>query len=216
MALFGAPRPADAGLVEARVVRKALRAASEGEPRPLDGLADLASTELLGLRRLVTRRGTCWTGMVPLRQRRGRCDPRPGAPSSPQPEPGSNVGGRRHPAAPDSASRALAGPDRGRGATRAPGSDAADPGLRRVGPRAHPAHRPLGVSQRQKSFSRPLEQHLGADGRGGPGRLGGVPYELRPAVRASRLPVGAAQARLAGQHSRVAAPCPRSPPADSG
>ncbi|MER7038759.1 asparagine synthase-related protein [Streptomyces microflavus] len=68
MALFDAPLLADAGLVEARVVRKALRAASEGEPLPLDGLAELASTELW-LRRLVTRRGTCWTGTAAPRQR---------------------------------------------------------------------------------------------------------------------------------------------------
>ncbi|MEU0134798.1 asparagine synthase-related protein [Streptomyces sp. NPDC006296] len=68
IALFDAPLLADAGLVEARVVRKALRAASEGEPLPLDGLAELASTELW-LRRLVTRRGTCWTGTAAPRQR---------------------------------------------------------------------------------------------------------------------------------------------------
>ncbi|MDT0440953.1 asparagine synthase, partial [Streptomyces sp. DSM 41981] len=68
MTLFAAPRLADAGRVEARVVRKALRAASEGEPLPLDGLAELASTELW-LRRLVTRRGTCWTGTAAPRQR---------------------------------------------------------------------------------------------------------------------------------------------------
>lgn len=68
IALFDAPLLADAGLVEARVVRKALRAASEGEPLPLDGLADLASTELW-LRRLVSRRGTCWTGAAAPRQR---------------------------------------------------------------------------------------------------------------------------------------------------
>ncbi|MFI6648752.1 asparagine synthase-related protein [Streptomyces sp. NPDC050529] len=68
IALFDAPLLADAGLVEARVVRKALRAASEGEPLPLDGLADLASTELW-LRRLISRRGTCWTGMAAPRQR---------------------------------------------------------------------------------------------------------------------------------------------------
>ncbi|MEU5718653.1 asparagine synthase-related protein [Streptomyces sp. NPDC020403] len=68
MALFDAPLLADAGLIEARVVRKALRAASEGEPLPLDGLAELASTELW-LRRLVTRRGTCWTGTAAPRQR---------------------------------------------------------------------------------------------------------------------------------------------------
>ena len=68
LALFDAPLLADAGLVEARVVRKALRAASEGEPVPLDGLADLISTELW-LRRLLSRRGTCWTGTAAPRQR---------------------------------------------------------------------------------------------------------------------------------------------------
>ncbi|ARF56131.1 asparagine synthase-related protein [Streptomyces gilvosporeus] len=65
--LFDAPLLADAGLVEARVVRKALRAAAEGEPLPLDGLAELVSTELW-LRRLLARRGTCWTGAA-ARQR---------------------------------------------------------------------------------------------------------------------------------------------------
>ncbi|MEV8311342.1 asparagine synthase-related protein [Streptomyces flavidovirens] len=68
IALFDAPLLADAGLIEARVVRKALRAAAEGEPVPLDGLADLVSTELW-LRRLVSRRGTCWTGTAAPRQR---------------------------------------------------------------------------------------------------------------------------------------------------
>lgn len=68
MALFDAPLLADAGLVEARVVRRALRAASEGEPVPLDGLADLVSTELW-LRRLLSRRGTCWTGTAAPRRR---------------------------------------------------------------------------------------------------------------------------------------------------
>ncbi|GGV48739.1 asparagine synthase [Streptomyces longisporoflavus] len=67
LSLFDTPLLAQAGLVEARVVRKALRAASEGEPLPLDGLADLVSTELW-LRRLLSRRGTCWTG-TPARQR---------------------------------------------------------------------------------------------------------------------------------------------------
>ena len=67
MALFGTPLLAEAGLVEARVVRKALRAAAAGEPLPLDGLADLVSLELW-LRRLLSRRGTCWTG-TPARQR---------------------------------------------------------------------------------------------------------------------------------------------------
>ncbi|WP_327235833.1 asparagine synthase-related protein [Streptomyces sp. NBC_01317] len=68
LALFDAPLLADAGLIEARVVRKALRAAAEGEPVPLDGLADLVSTELW-LRRLLSRRGTCWTGTAAPRRR---------------------------------------------------------------------------------------------------------------------------------------------------
>ncbi|CAM5285360.1 Asparagine synthase OS=Streptomyces alboniger OX=132473 GN=CP975_16675 PE=4 SV=1 [Streptomyces alboniger] len=67
MSLFGTPLLAQAGLVEARVVRKALRAAAEGEPLPLDGLADLVSLELW-LGRLIARRGTCWTG-TPARTR---------------------------------------------------------------------------------------------------------------------------------------------------
>ncbi|MBC9727870.1 asparagine synthase-related protein [Streptomyces sp. TRM68367] len=65
--LFDTPLLAEAGLVEARVVRKALREAAAGEPLPLDGLADLISLELW-LRRLLSRRGTCWTG-TPARQR---------------------------------------------------------------------------------------------------------------------------------------------------
>lgn len=68
IALFDAPLLADAGLIEARVVRKALRKAAEGEPIPLDGIADLVSTELW-LRRLLSRRGTCWTGTAAPRQR---------------------------------------------------------------------------------------------------------------------------------------------------
>ncbi|MFD7439163.1 asparagine synthase-related protein [Streptomyces sp. NPDC059861] len=67
MALFDTPLLAEAGLVEARVVRKALRAATQGESLPLDGLADLVSLELW-LRRLLARRGTCWTG-TPARAR---------------------------------------------------------------------------------------------------------------------------------------------------
>ncbi|MEU6098870.1 asparagine synthase-related protein [Streptomyces sp. NPDC047079] len=67
MALFDTPLLAEAGLVEARVVRKAVRAAADGEPLPLDGLADLVSLELW-LRRLLARRGTCWTG-TPARAR---------------------------------------------------------------------------------------------------------------------------------------------------
>ncbi|MEU0965560.1 asparagine synthase-related protein [Streptomyces sp. NPDC005917] len=65
--LFSTPLLAQAGLVEARVVRKAVRSAAEGEPLPLDGLADLVSLELW-LRRLLSRRGTCWTG-TPARAR---------------------------------------------------------------------------------------------------------------------------------------------------
>ncbi|MCS0601542.1 asparagine synthase-related protein [Streptomyces sp. LP11] len=65
--LFTTPLLADAGLVEARVVRKAVRAAAAGEPLPLDGLADLISLELW-LGRLLSRRGTCWTG-TPARAR---------------------------------------------------------------------------------------------------------------------------------------------------
>ncbi|PNG17407.1 asparagine synthase-related protein, partial [Streptomyces cahuitamycinicus] len=67
VALFDTPLLAEAGLVEARVVRKALRDAAAGEPLPLDGLADLVALELW-LRRLLSRRGTCWTG-TPARQR---------------------------------------------------------------------------------------------------------------------------------------------------
>ncbi|KUL47605.1 asparagine synthase, partial [Streptomyces sp. NRRL F-4489] len=66
--LFDAPLLADAGLIEARVVRKALHAAADGAPVPLDGLADLISTELW-LRRLLSRRGSCWTGTESPRQR---------------------------------------------------------------------------------------------------------------------------------------------------
>ncbi|KUN84079.1 asparagine synthase [Streptomyces bungoensis] len=65
--LFATPLLAEAGLVEARVVRKAIRTAAAGEPLPLDGLADLVSLELW-LRRLLSRRGTCWTG-TPARAR---------------------------------------------------------------------------------------------------------------------------------------------------
>ncbi|MER6409032.1 asparagine synthase-related protein [Streptomyces viridosporus] len=67
MTLFDTPLLAEAGLVEARVVRKALRKAAEGEALPLDGLAELVALELW-LRRLLARRGTCWTG-TPARQR---------------------------------------------------------------------------------------------------------------------------------------------------
>ncbi|MFJ8081424.1 asparagine synthase-related protein [Streptomyces sp. NPDC096205] len=67
IALFDTPLLAQAGLVEARVVRKALRSAAAGEPLPLDGLAHLVSLELW-LQRLLSRRGTCWTG-TPARAR---------------------------------------------------------------------------------------------------------------------------------------------------
>ncbi|MGW1808439.1 asparagine synthase-related protein [Streptomyces sp. NPDC002078] len=65
--LFATPLLADAGLVEARVIRRALRDAAAGDTLPLDGLADLVSLELW-LRRLLSRRGTCWTG-TPARAR---------------------------------------------------------------------------------------------------------------------------------------------------
>ncbi|WP_225848293.1 asparagine synthase-related protein [Streptomyces sp. HPF1205] len=60
--LFEAPLLADAGLVEAGVVRDALRAAAGGEPVPLEGIGHLVATEVW-LRRLLARRGSCWTGM---------------------------------------------------------------------------------------------------------------------------------------------------------
>ncbi|MFE9737860.1 asparagine synthase-related protein [Streptomyces sp. NPDC006477] len=69
LALFEAPLLADAGLIEARVVRKALHAAADGDPVPLDGLADLVSTELW-LRRLMSRRGSCWTNTTEPRAHR--------------------------------------------------------------------------------------------------------------------------------------------------
>ncbi|MGW0737282.1 asparagine synthase-related protein [Streptomyces sp. NPDC002851] len=65
--LFADSLLAQAGLVEDRVIRKALRAAVNGEPLPLDGFTELVSTELW-LRRLLSRRGTCWTG-TPARAR---------------------------------------------------------------------------------------------------------------------------------------------------
>ncbi|GGU25103.1 asparagine synthase-related protein [Streptomyces daghestanicus] len=79
MDVFDRPLLAQAGLVEARVVRKAVRAAAAGEALPLDGLADLISLELW-LGRLLARRGTCWTG-TPARARAvpGGIAPRRGA-----------------------------------------------------------------------------------------------------------------------------------------
>ncbi|MER6094803.1 asparagine synthase-related protein [Streptomyces sp. NPDC001728] len=69
ISLFDAPLLADAGLIEARVVREALRTAADGAPVPLDGLADLVSTELW-LRRLLSRRGSCWTNTTEPRSHR--------------------------------------------------------------------------------------------------------------------------------------------------
>ncbi|MER5930378.1 asparagine synthase-related protein [Streptomyces sp. NPDC002054] len=66
--LFSSPFLADAGLVDARVVQQALTDAAEGRPVPLDGLAELVSMELW-LRRLLARRGTCWTGTSSPRRR---------------------------------------------------------------------------------------------------------------------------------------------------
>ncbi|WP_217650020.1 asparagine synthase-related protein, partial [Streptomyces sp. CC77] len=71
LALFDAPLLADAGLIEARIVRQALRdtaARDTAAADALDGLADLISTELW-LRRLLARRGTCWTGTGAARRR---------------------------------------------------------------------------------------------------------------------------------------------------
>ncbi|MFS4095578.1 asparagine synthase-related protein [Streptomyces sp. AF1A] len=77
--LFVSPLLADAGLVEARVLRSAVRSAAAGDPLPLDGLADLVSLELW-LRRLLSRRGTCWTGTpAPSRAVPSGIQPRKGA-----------------------------------------------------------------------------------------------------------------------------------------
>ncbi|MFI9205844.1 asparagine synthase-related protein [Streptomyces sp. NPDC053048] len=79
-ALFEAPLLADVGLIEGAVVRNALRAAAEGRPLPLDGLAEIVSTEVW-LRRLLARRGSCWTGTAtPFRRAvaGGVVVPRPG------------------------------------------------------------------------------------------------------------------------------------------
>jgi hypothetical protein len=59
--LFDAPLLADAGLIEARAIRAALESAARGEPVGLDGLGELVAVELW-LRRLLARRGSCWTG----------------------------------------------------------------------------------------------------------------------------------------------------------
>lgn len=68
LSLFASPLLADAGLIEARVVRQALLDAADGRPVPLDGLAELVSMELW-LGRLLSRRGTCWTGTSTPRRR---------------------------------------------------------------------------------------------------------------------------------------------------
>ncbi|MFC7221254.1 asparagine synthase-related protein [Streptomyces polyrhachis] len=65
-ALFDRPLLADAGLVDARVVREALHAlaagasGSAGPVVPLAGFAELVSAEVW-LRKLLARRGSCWT-----------------------------------------------------------------------------------------------------------------------------------------------------------
>ncbi|MFE4265185.1 asparagine synthase-related protein [Streptomyces sp. NPDC056883] len=68
LTLFTSPLLADAGLIEARVVRQALLDAADGRPVPLDGIAELVSMELW-LGRLLARRGTCWTGTSTPRRR---------------------------------------------------------------------------------------------------------------------------------------------------
>ena len=66
--LLDAPLLADAGLIEARVVRDAVRSAAGGAELPLDGLGEIVATEMW-LRRLLARRGSCWTGTeAPLRR----------------------------------------------------------------------------------------------------------------------------------------------------
>ncbi|WP_327290462.1 asparagine synthase [Streptomyces sp. NBC_01198] len=66
--LFEAPLLADAGLVDARVVRDALRAAVDTPGAPLEGLGEVVAVELW-LRRLLARRGSCWTGTESPRRR---------------------------------------------------------------------------------------------------------------------------------------------------
>lgn len=66
--LFSAPLLADAGLIDAQVVRAAVRSAADGAALPLDGLGELVATEIW-LRRLLARRGSCWTGSEAPRQR---------------------------------------------------------------------------------------------------------------------------------------------------
>ncbi|SFF51295.1 Asparagine synthase [Actinacidiphila alni] len=59
--LFEAPLLADAGLVDARMVRGVLAAAADGggSAADLDGVGELVATEVW-LRRLLARRGSCW------------------------------------------------------------------------------------------------------------------------------------------------------------
>jgi hypothetical protein len=68
--LFDAPLLADAGLIDARVLRSALRSAATGDTPvgPLEGLGELIATEIW-LRRLLARRGSCWTGTDAPEQR---------------------------------------------------------------------------------------------------------------------------------------------------
>ncbi|MFE0762943.1 asparagine synthase-related protein [Streptomyces smyrnaeus] len=66
--LFQAPLLAEAGLVEARVVRQAIQRVARGDQLPVEGIADLVSMELW-LSRLLARRGTCWTGAAAPRHR---------------------------------------------------------------------------------------------------------------------------------------------------
>jgi hypothetical protein len=71
--LFQAPLLADAGLVDVRPVREALRTMAERDSDgaaalPLDGLAEIIAAEVW-LRRLLARRGSCWTGADAPRQR---------------------------------------------------------------------------------------------------------------------------------------------------
>ncbi|MCK1794447.1 asparagine synthase-related protein [Streptomyces sp. XM4193] len=80
MDLFRAPLLADAGIIEAHVVRKALRSAADGEPLPLEGLDQLVAVELW-LTRLMQRRGSCWTGADAPRRR--AVVGVPGVPSTP-------------------------------------------------------------------------------------------------------------------------------------
>ncbi|OIV38142.1 hypothetical protein BIV57_07455 [Mangrovactinospora gilvigrisea] len=65
--MFAASVLEKAGLVDPRPVRAALRAAADGEDVPAEGLAELIAVEVW-LRRLLSRRGSCWTGTGPPRR----------------------------------------------------------------------------------------------------------------------------------------------------